>query len=266
MNTHPTPNTRHPKPNQRNKHLSDISVSQLGPRRLEVRDPWGNALVVSEPSFPRAADGGEAEAATATATTTLTRGIESILLPCHPGASEGIADFYSRVLGARTRVVTGGASGGSGGEGGGGSGGGGDGDRVGSSPSSSAASSASSAAAAPQAEVVVGPGTRLVFKEVAALGRRSDAAVEALDSGWHVALYIADFSGPFSRVEAAGLIDNDHPFRDKCFSVGDALRNRQFRFRSLVGGGGELLYRLSHEVRSMHHPRFMRPLHFRRDG
>lgn len=38
-------------------------------------------------------------------------------------------------------------------------------------------------------------------------------AVAQLHTGWHVALYIADYSAPFRRVEALGLIDNDHPFR-----------------------------------------------------
>jgi hypothetical protein len=38
-------------------------------------------------------------------------------------------------------------------------------------------------------------------------------AVAALHTGWHAAIYVADFSGVFSRVEALGLIDNNHPYR-----------------------------------------------------
>ncbi|GBF96841.1 hypothetical protein Rsub_09697 [Raphidocelis subcapitata] len=156
-------------------------------------------------------------------------GISQLLLPCLPGTARGIASFYEAVLGARAEA----------GEG--------------------------------RAEVVVGPGQALVFKESKALGPASDEAVAALYSGCHAAVYIADFGGPYSRIESLGLVCNDHPFRDKCHSFGDAARNRQFRFRDIVeleGAGdaaakGRLLYRFDHEVRCLHHPRFMRPLYNR---
>lgn len=38
-------------------------------------------------------------------------------------------------------------------------------------------------------------------------------SVRALHSGWHIAVYLADFSAPFEKIEALGLINNDHPFR-----------------------------------------------------
>jgi hypothetical protein len=76
--------------------------------------------------------------------------------------------------------------------------------------------------------------------------------------------------GGCRALEADGLIFNDHPYRDKCENLEDALRNFQFRFQDVPllseqegeGGkvvkAGKLLYRMGHEMRSMHHPRFMR--------
>ncbi|KAI8465170.1 MAG: hypothetical protein J3K34DRAFT_437916 [Monoraphidium minutum] len=196
--------------------LGEVQVAHLGPGVLEVRDPWGNAYVVSEPNddTPPALRGG---------------GIASVLLPCHEGASVAIGRFYERVLGARVDFSPG------------------------------------------QASVVAGAGTALVFKEARALGAATPEAIRGLHTGWHTAVYISDFSAVFRRIEALGLINNDHPFRDKCYGIEDALRNRQFRFRdilSLEEGGPDLApsglaYVLDHEVRSIHHARFMKPLHNR---
>ncbi|KIZ03954.1 hypothetical protein MNEG_4002 [Monoraphidium neglectum] len=171
------------------------------------------------------------EAGDATPAALQAGGISEVLLPCHLGAAVAIGRFYERVLGARVDYSAG------------------------------------------QASVVVGAGSALVFKEDGSLGQRSDQAVAALHTGWHAAIYVADFSGVFSRVEALGLIDNNHPYRDKCYSIEDALRNKQFRFKDVLAlreGGSDdelakegLAYVLNHEVRSMHHPRFVRPLYNR---
>ena len=91
------------------------------------------------------------------------------------------------------------------------------------------------------------------------------------------------------------------PARDRYHCLDDALRNRQFRFQDITGtatgssssissgkqgeagtgsgsgsgradggpadGSGErLLYRISHEVRSLHHPLYARPLYNRELG
>jgi hypothetical protein len=107
-------------------------------------------------------------------------------------------------------------------------------------------------------------------------------AINKIRSGWHSAMYVADFSSVYKRLESAGLIDNDHPFRDKCYNLEDALRNKQLRFKDFVEPKGvqsdagapaaaaagkqqkqQLLYRFEHEIRSLHHPRFMRPLYNR---
>lgn len=114
------------------------------------------------------------------------------------------------------------------------------------------------------AEVFIGPGSRILFRELHALGQLSDEGARSLSSGWHIALYIARFSETYAAVEGRGLIDNDHAFRDKCHSLDDALRHCQFRLCDLRWGPSTpLLYRLSHEVRSLHHPRFARPLYNR---
>lgn len=64
---------------------------------------------------------------------------------------------------------------------------------------------------------------------------------------------------------------HDTRARDKCKGIDDALRNRQFRLRDVVDVSGGLgvargarLHCFGHEVRSLHHPRFLLPLHNRR--
>ena len=77
--------------------------------------------------------------------------------------------------------------------------------------------------------------------------RATDAAAAAYD-GHHIQVYVADFSGPHGRLADRGLVsqeDNQH----------------QYRFRDIADvDSGELLFTLEHEVRSMTHPLFARPL------
>lgn len=66
--------------------------------------------------------------------------------------------------------------------------------------------------------------------------------------GHHVAIYIANFSGPYRYLRERGLISED-------------IRNHQFRFQSIVDPTtGEPVLTLEHEVRSMLHPQYARPL------
>jgi hypothetical protein len=93
-------------------------------------------------------------------------------------------------------------------------------------------------------------------------------AVDKLWSGWHVAFYISRFSSSFSKVSQLGINQLDHPYRDKSPGLAEALANRQFRFKDVVrldsfGKRGATLFKLGHEVRSMHHPGFLRPLYNR---
>ena len=93
---------------------------------------------------------------------------------------------------------------------------------------------------APAARIGAGAGQALVFRE-------SDALEQPYD-GHHIQVYVADFSGPYRRLGERGLIsqeDNQHQYRFK--DIADAA-------------GGEALFTLEHEVRSMTHPLYGRPL------
>lgn len=77
--------------------------------------------------------------------------------------------------------------------------------------------------------------------------RETTASLPPYD-GHHVAIYIANFSGPYSYLRDRGLISED-------------VRNHQFRFQSIVDpSSGQPVFTLEHEVRSMHHPQYARPL------
>ena len=88
--------------------------------------------------------------------------------------------------------------------------------------------------------VNAGPGQSLVFRE----GKGHDAEYD----GHHLAIYVADFSGPYRALAERGLVtseDNPH----------------QFRFVDVVAPGGrQALFSIEHEVRSLHHPLYGRPL------
>ncbi|HKD66473.1 MAG TPA: VOC family protein [Candidatus Binataceae bacterium] len=88
--------------------------------------------------------------------------------------------------------------------------------------------------------VRVGVGQNLVFRE-------TDRALPEYD-GHHVAIYVADFSGPYRRLLERGLIFEES--------------NRwQYRFKEIVDPeSGKHLFTIEHEVRSMTSPMFMRPL------
>ena len=90
------------------------------------------------------------------------------------------------------------------------------------------------------ARVNVGPGHSLVFRE----GERHDAEYD----GHHLAIYVADFSGPHRALAERGLVtreDNPH----------------QYRFVDIVAPRGKkVLFSIEHEVRSLHHPLYGRAL------
>ena len=92
------------------------------------------------------------------------------------------------------------------------------------------------------ARVEVGDGQSLVFRETA-----SESPASAFD-GHHIAIYLADFSGPYKRLIERGLISEESD-------------QHQYRFLDIVDPvGGEAVFRLEHEVRSMRHPMYARPL------
>ena len=66
--------------------------------------------------------------------------------------------------------------------------------------------------------------------------------------GHHIAIYVANFSGPHRALEERGLISEES----------DA---HQYRFQRLIDpDSGELLHELEHEVRSLKHAMYRRPL------
>ena len=86
----------------------------------------------------------------------------------------------------------------------------------------------------------MGRGESLVYRE-------TDRASPPFD-GHHVQIALRDFSGPYKRLLARGLVtqeDNQH----------------QYRFQDIVDlDTGAVLATIEHEVRSMRHPMFARVL------
>jgi catechol 2,3-dioxygenase-like lactoylglutathione lyase family enzyme len=90
------------------------------------------------------------------------------------------------------------------------------------------------------ARVSVGADQDLIFRE-------GDVAPSAFD-GHHIAVYLADFSGPYRRLLEKGLITEESD-------------QHQYRFRDIVDlDTGKALFTIEHEVRSMRHPLYARPL------
>lgn len=90
------------------------------------------------------------------------------------------------------------------------------------------------------ARISVGPGQSLVFRETAA----ADGAPTF--DGHHVAIYLADFSGPYRRLLERDLISEESD-------------QHQYRFEDITDlATGKVLFKLEHEVRSMRHPLYAR--------
>ncbi len=87
---------------------------------------------------------------------------------------------------------------------------------------------------------VVGDGNRLLFRE-------TDAKLAPYD-GHHVQITLADFSGPHRRLSERGLITEESD-------------QHQYRFTDIVDlDTNAVLFTIEHEVRSMKHPLYARPL------
>jgi hypothetical protein len=90
------------------------------------------------------------------------------------------------------------------------------------------------------AEVRVGRDQRLLFRETAGELPEYD--------GHHIQVYVADFSGPYRRLRARGLISEESS-------------QWQYRFLDISDlATGKVLFKIEHEVRSMTHPLYARPL------
>jgi hypothetical protein len=90
------------------------------------------------------------------------------------------------------------------------------------------------------ARVMVGQNQHLVFRE-------TDRPLPEFD-GHHVQIYVVNFSGPHRALSARNLV-----------SIED--NQYQYRFRDIVDlDSGRHLFTVEHEVRSITHPLFLRPL------
>jgi hypothetical protein len=79
------------------------------------------------------------------------------------------------------------------------------------------------------------------------LYRETDRALPPYD-GHHVQIYLADFSGPHRKLRDRGLV----------FEESDQW---QYRFKDILDlDSGKVLFTVEHEIRSMTHPLFARPL------
>jgi hypothetical protein len=93
---------------------------------------------------------------------------------------------------------------------------------------------------APAARVAVGYHQDLVFRET--------AAPEPVFDGHHIQVYIGNFSRPHAKLQERGLITEESG-------------QHQYRFQDIVDPkSGKKLFVLEHEVRSMTHPLYARPL------
>jgi hypothetical protein len=102
-----------------------------------------------------------------------------------------------------------------------------------------APSSVNAGADGTAASVEVGTNQKLVFRE---------AEQVAEYDGHHIAIYLANFSGPFEFLQERNLITED-------------VRNHQFRFKDIVDpDSGQAVFTLEHEVRSSRHPGYRRQL------
>jgi hypothetical protein len=89
------------------------------------------------------------------------------------------------------------------------------------------------------AVVTAGAGQSLRFRE-------TDEPIASYD-GHHVQIYIADFSGPYERLRARGLVSRE-------------TDEHEYRFIRIVDDRGTTQFELEHEVRSLRHPLYGRPL------
>lgn len=90
----------------------------------------------------------------------------------------------------------------------------------------------------PLARVGIGRNQWLLFRETA-------EKIPPYD-GHHIAVYLANFSGPYGFLKRRNLIMED-------------VRNHQFRFKDIVDPeSGDKLFEIEHEVRSLRHPMYQR--------
>ena len=92
----------------------------------------------------------------------------------------------------------------------------------------------------PAAHVRVAADQEMIFRE-------TDRPIPAYD-GHHIQIYITDFSGPYKKLGALGLVTMD-------------TLEHEYRFIDIIDlDTKKMLFQLEHEVRSSRHPLYGRPL------
>ncbi len=90
------------------------------------------------------------------------------------------------------------------------------------------------------AHVTVGYRQELIYTETSKKLQKFD--------GHHIQIYLADFSGPYRKLAKRGLISEES-------------NQYQYRFEDIVDlDTGEVLFKLDHEIRSLTHPLYARPV------
>jgi predicted enzyme related to lactoylglutathione lyase len=154
---------------------------------IEASCPWGNRIRCYAPNkrFGQ-----------------MSLGIPYVEFEVPKGAADGIARFYSQIMGAQAAPLE---------------------DSQGRF-----------------ACVTAGNGQNLFFRE-------TDRPIPPYDQH-HIQIYINDFSGPHRRLAEKGLIIQESD-------------QHQYRFQDIVDpDSGKVLFTIEHEVRSMKHPLYLRPL------
>jgi hypothetical protein len=150
--------------------------------QVELTCPYGNTLRAFESgAFP-----------------SMDLGMPYVQLDVPPGTKQGIANFYSTVIGCPATVHS------------------------------------------DSAHISMGHNQELIYTE-------TDKPLPEYD-GHHIAVYVSDFSGPHKWLADRDLISEESD-------------QYQYRFEKIVDpDSGELLYTLEHEVRSLSHQMYRRPL------
>eukprot|EP00456_Euglypha_rotunda_P056507 TRINITY_DN46480_c0_g1_i4.p1 TRINITY_DN46480_c0_g1~~TRINITY_DN46480_c0_g1_i4.p1 ORF type:complete len:134 (-),score=14.56 TRINITY_DN46480_c0_g1_i4:122-523(-) len=106
------------------------------------------------------------------------------------------------------------------------------------------------------ARISIGPNQDLLFVELPKTETRRDPY-----DGYHLCIYIANFSKAFKKFKARKLLFINERFADRAESLEQALHDRSFRFKDIIMTSGRgRLFTLEHEVRSTFHPSYLKPL------
>jgi len=102
-------------------------------------------------------------------------------------------------------------------------------------------------------KVVVGCNQFFIFRET------DEEILEY--SGYHVAIYINKFCQIYEKFQAEDLLFKFNRFKDTYATLEEALDWHQFRIHDIVDPSTkQVVHKLEHEVRSLYHPSFLRPL------